>query len=85
MYYWLAKWTKLILKQHIQRYPYLRGELCTNQCECAGTKNSTFTEEQVSRNCVFQQFCFFFFLGGGGKGIQVSINEGRGPSFIDTS
>ena len=30
--------------------PYIGCELCTHQCECVGTKNSSFTEEQVSRN-----------------------------------
>ena len=29
---------------------YIACQLCTHQCECVGTKNSSFTEEQVSRN-----------------------------------
>ena len=36
--------------QHIQRYLYIGCKLCTHQCECVGTKHSSFTEEQVSRN-----------------------------------
>ena len=27
-----------------------RGKLCTHQCECLGTKNSSFSEEQISGN-----------------------------------
>ena len=40
---------KYISKQHLQRYPYIGYKLCT-QCECVGTKNSPFTEKQVSWN-----------------------------------
>ena len=46
-YFWLAKWTKWIWKQ---RYPSIGFKLCTYQCEWVGTKNSSFAEEQVSRN-----------------------------------
>ena len=37
-------------KQHLQRYPYIGCKLCTHQYKCVGTKNSSFTEEHVSRN-----------------------------------
>ena len=37
-YYWLAKWAKQILKQHLHRYPYKGCKLCTQQCECVVTK-----------------------------------------------
>ena len=40
---------KYISKQHLQRYPYIGYKLCT-QCQCVGTKNSPFTEKQVSWN-----------------------------------
>ena len=48
-YYWLAKLSKYILKQHFQSYPYIGYKLCTQQCE-RGTINTNFIEEQVSRN-----------------------------------
>ena len=37
-------------KAILQRYPYIWCKFCAHQCECVGTKNSSFTEEQVSRN-----------------------------------
>ena len=38
------------LKQHLQRYPFVGCKLCTHRCECVGTKNTPFTEEQIFRN-----------------------------------
>ena len=50
MYYWLAKLTKFISKQHLHHYPYMGCRLCTHRYKCMGTKTSSFTEEHVSRN-----------------------------------
>ena len=50
MHYWITKWLKYIFKKHLQRYPYVGCKLCTHRCECVGTKNTSFTEEQVSWN-----------------------------------
>ena len=61
-YYWLAKRAKQILKQHLQRYTYIGCKLCTHQCECMGTKNSSFTEEQVSRNLRIVYFCIRYSI-----------------------
>ena len=59
IYYWLAKWTKCIFKRHLQRCHYVGYKVCTHRCECVGTKNSSITEEQVSRNL---RICFNYYL-----------------------
>ena len=41
---------EICFKHHLQRYSYIGCKVCTNRCECVGTKNTSFTEEQVSRN-----------------------------------
>ena len=50
MHYWIAKSSKNIFKQHLRQFPYIGCELCTHRCVCVGTINTSFTEEQVSRN-----------------------------------
>ena len=49
------KTTFTTLSQH-------RGKLCTHQCECVGTKNSSFTEEQISLNLRIVLFGFDWYL-----------------------
>ena len=50
MHFWFAKSLKYIFKQHLRRFPYIGCKLCTHRCVCVGTINTSFTEEQVSRN-----------------------------------
>ena len=38
--------------QHLQRFPYIGSKLCTHQCECMDTKNSSFTEERTCVLCI---------------------------------
>ena len=45
-----CKVDEIILKQHLQRYPYMGCKLCTHQWKCVGIINSSFTGEQVSWN-----------------------------------
>ena len=50
MHNWFAKSSKYIFKQHLRRFRYIGCELCTHRCVYVGTINTSFTEEQVSRN-----------------------------------
>ena len=37
-------------KETFTKLSLIECQLCTHECECVGTKNASFTEEQVSRN-----------------------------------
>ena len=71
---WLITWTFLYIivlqnEQNIflinvlQCVHYIGYKLCTHQCECVGTKISSITEEQISRNWrIKMDFIFFYCL-----------------------
>ena len=78
------KWSKYIFKLHLQRFHLIVYKLCAHRFQCVETKNSSITEEQVSRNLLISTlFTIYhsFFL----KTIHSLVNIGQtGTHFIRT-
>ena len=80
LHYWFAKSSKYIFKQHLRRFPYVGCKLCTHRCVCVSTINTSFTEEQVSRNLRIRLSTAYNDINTQSKSLRTAV-----PNFLHGS